>query len=217
MRNRLCCLLACLLGMLAPVALAQNGGRNVPIGPNTPAADAPGPPEAAAPLIPPPADQAAEGEWVPDGVAVLGRGATSHVEFRLDHSMLALASKMDSGNQEFRRAIAGLNGISFRTFRFPDGAWPDAAAMELIGRQYQDAGWMHVMSKHANPERGTDLWVRVEALAVREVAVLVVRPRQVEFIAASGTMSPLELLHLSGHFGIPRMDQPVSPPPRDYR
>ncbi len=99
----------------------------------------------------------------------------------------------------------------------PQDGFPDPAAMESIGRQYQDAGWMHVMSKHADPERGTDLWIRVEALAVREVAVLLVRPRQVEFIAASGVMSPLELLHLSGHFGIPKMDQPISPPPQDYR
>ncbi len=206
MRNWLWLWLACLVGALPSIVTAQDWAHDAP-------------PEAAAPVAPPPAaaDQTAEGEWVPEGIAVLGRGASSRVEFRLDHSMLALASKMDSNNSEFRRAIAGLNGISFRTFRFPQDGFPDPAAMESIGRQYQDAGWMHVMSKHADPERGTDLWIRVEALAVREVAVLLVRPRQVEFIAASGVMSPLELLHLSGHFGIPKMDQPISPPQQDSR
>ena len=189
-------LLVCLAGGFASLATGQDWAAQ----------------EQAAPP-PPAADQAAEGEWIPDGVAMLGRGASSRVEFRLDHSMLALASKIDSSNPEFRRAIAGLNGISFRTFRFAEGVWPDPATMEVIARQYQEAGWMRVMSKHGYDGGSTDLWIRAEALAIRQVAVLLVRSRQVEFIAASGVMSPLELLHLSGHFGIPKMDQPPLPPP----
>ena len=151
--------------------------------------------------------QAAEREWVPDGVAELGRSASARTEFRLDHSMLALVSKLDRDNQDLRRVLAGVNGVSVHNFRFAAGSSPDAAAMESIGRQYQQAGWMHVVSKRKNNEGGTaDLWIRMEELAIRDVAVLMVRAREVDFVSVSGTLSPLDLMHLSGHFGIPKMD-----------
>ena len=108
MRIRLGLLLSCLVVALASVATAQEWAPDS----ERPSAAPAGPP-------PPAVEQMPEGEWVPHGVAVLGQDASSRVEFRLDHSMLALASKIDSGNPEFQRAMAELNGISFRTFRFP--------------------------------------------------------------------------------------------------
>jgi hypothetical protein len=121
--------------------------------------------------------------------------------------MLALASKLDRDNQDLRRVIAGIDGISVHNFRFAPGNFPDTAAMESIGRQYQQAGWMHVVSKRRDNEGATaDLWIRMEELAIRDVAVLMVRAREVDFVSLSGTLSPLELMHLSGHFGIPKME-----------
>ena len=60
-------------------------------------------------------------EWVPQGIAALGEGAVSRTEFSLDHSMLVLASKLDKDNEDLRRVIAGVNGISVHSFRFPAG------------------------------------------------------------------------------------------------
>jgi hypothetical protein len=34
----------------------------------------------------------------------------------------------------------------------------------------------------------------------------------VDFISASGSVTPLDLLHLSGHFGIPKMDGGMAVP-----
>jgi hypothetical protein len=198
-----------MVGALVAVAPAQDWAPNSAPAPAAPVASAPNPNAPTTGAL-----ESPEGEWVPEGVAVLGRRASSRMEFRLDHTILALASKIDSGNPEFRRAIAGLNGVSFRSFHFAEGNPPDGAVMETIGREYQDAGWLHAMSKHANSAGGsTDLWIRVQELAIREVAVMLVRGHQVDIVSASGMLSPLELLHLSGHFGIPKMDQPVEAPP----
>lgn len=161
----------------------------------------------ASPATPAPAANQEAREWVPDGIVALGQGASSRTEFTLDHSMLVLASKLDKDNADLRRVIAGVNGVSVHSFRFPVEAVVDPAILESIGQQYSAAGWQHLVSKHKNNTgTQTDLWVRLDQSAIRNVAVLLIGARQVDFVSASGSVTPLDLLHLSGHFGIPEMD-----------
>lgn len=160
----------------------------------------PAPPPQAAPP-----DQARD--WVPDGIAALGRNATSRTEFTLDHSMLTLASKLDKNNADLRKVIAGVDAVSVHSFRFPGDVSCDPAIMDSISRQYREAGWMQLVSKHkSNSGLTTDLWVRLDQAAIRNIAVLFSDARQLNFVTVSGSITPLDLLHLSGHFGIPKMD-----------
>ncbi len=152
-------------------------------------------------------------EWVPEGIAALGQSATSRTEFRLDHSMLVLASKLDKNNEDLRRVIAGVNGVSVRSFRFAGEVAYDPALVESISQQYREAGWLHLVSNHKSASgMHSDLWIRLDEASVRDIAVLLVGARQVNFVAASGSVTPLDLLHLSGHFGIPKMDGGVAVP-----
>jgi hypothetical protein len=153
-------------------------------------------------------------EWIPEGIAALGKNATSRSEFTLDRSMLALFSKLDKNNNEdLRKVIAGVNGVSVHSFRFPGAVSCDPAIMASISRQYREAGWMQLLSKHKS-DAGvtTDLWVHLDQAAIRDVAVLFVGARQLNFVSVSGSITPLDLLHLSGHFGIPKMDGGVAVP-----
>jgi len=155
-------------------------------------------------------------EWVPQGIAALGQSATSRKEFTIDHSMLVLASKIDKDNEDLRRVIAGVNGISVHSFGYPGAVVFDPAVMGSIVQQYREAGWQHVVSNHRSADGGmtTDLWVHMDHSAIRDVAVLFVGVRQLNFVSVSGSIAPLDLLKLSGHFGIPRMDGgAVVPPP----
>jgi hypothetical protein len=157
-------------------------------------------------------------EWVPDGVTALGQGASSRTEFRLDHWMLVLASKVQKDNPDLRRVVAGVNGVSVHSFHFAGGVVLNSAVMASIGQQYQAAGWLHLVSKHKNAGgETTDLWLRMDEAAIRDVAVLYVRAREVDFVAASGSVTPLDLLHLSGHFGIPKMDGGMAVPVPERR
>jgi hypothetical protein len=152
-------------------------------------------------------------EWAPDGIAALGQDASSRTEFTLDHSMLVLASKLDKNNEGLRRVIAGVNGVSVHSFHFPGAVSYDPAIMDSIIRQYSDAGWQHLVNKHKN-DGGltTDLWVHLDQLSIRALAVLLVGTNQLSFVSVSGSISPLDLLHLSGHYGIPKMDSGVDVP-----
>jgi hypothetical protein len=179
-----------------------------------PSQDQQAPPYQAAPAAPPVQAR----EWVPDGIAALGQYATSRTEFTLDHSMLVLATKLDQDNQDLRRVIAGVNGVSVHSFRFPERVYYDPAAIGAISQQYRQAGWQHMVSKHRREDGPvtTDLWIHVDHAAISDIAVLFVGVKQLNFVSVSGSISPLDLLRLSGHFGIPRMDGGAMVPDRDH-
>ncbi|MGA8300359.1 MAG: DUF4252 domain-containing protein [Terriglobales bacterium] len=153
-------------------------------------------------------------ELLPRGIDELRQAASSKTEFTLDHSMLVLASKLDSGNEDLRRVIAGISGISVHDFRYTPAATFDTQAIESIREEYREAGWKQVMNKNQkNSEQGvTDLWVRLENNAVSNVAILVARSSEVDFFLVSGSISPVDLTHLGGHFGIPKIEGGVEVP-----
>jgi len=153
-------------------------------------------------------------EFVPQSVDELRRTASSKTEFTLDHSMLVLASKIDSANDDLRRVIAGVNGISVHDFRYANPGAVDPQAIESIRDDYREAGWTQLLNKYQK-ERGpgvTDLWVRLENNAISNVAILVARSNEVDFLVVSGSISPIDLAHLGGHFGIPRIEGGIEVP-----
>ena len=157
-------------------------------------------------------------DWVPRGVEALRESASSKTEFTLDHSMLVFASKIDPDNEDLRRVIAGVSGVSVHSYRFP-GAWTyDAQAVSSLKEEYRAAGWKHVVNHEVvNHEKdagssATDVWVRLENNAISNVAFLLTKSREVDFVVVSGSISPLDLSHLGGHLGIPKIEGGVMVP-----
>ena len=147
-------------------------------------------------------------DWVPHGIERLGQNASSRTEFTLDHSMLVLASKLDQDDDDRRRVIAGVDGVSVHSYHFPKSGMYDSEALNSVRQQFHAAGWQHMVSTHdKNGGSGaTDLWVHFENKTIRNVAVLLAGEKQLNLIAVSGSISPLDLFHLSGHFGIPKIE-----------
>jgi hypothetical protein len=146
--------------------------------------------------------------WIPQGIGILQQSASSKSEFTFDHSMLVLASKLDPDNEDLRRVIAGVSGISVHRYHFP-GSWQyDPGALSAVNDEYRAAGWKRVLNKHDKNEGSgaTDLWVRLENNAISNIAILLARPNEVNFIVVSGSISPVDLSHLGGHFGIPKVE-----------
>ena len=169
-------------------------------------------PPSQAPVVTP--DQART--WVPEGIAALGQNASSRTEFTLDHSMLVLASKLDKGNEDLRRVIAGVNGISVHSFRLLGDSFVRSGD-HGFDRPAISRGGLATPSQQAQEGDGgltTDLWVHLDHASIRDVAVLFVGVKDLNFISVSGSITPLDLLHLSGHFGIPKMDEGVVVPAR---
>ncbi len=157
-------------------------------------------------------------DWTPQAVEALGQNASTRTEFTLDHSMLVMASKADQDDDDLRRVIAGVSGVSVHSFRFPRAGMYDPELLNAVRQQYHAAGWKHMVGKHdkdGGPGQ-TDLWVRYEHNAISNIAVLFARENQLNFIAVSGSISPLDLLHLAGHFGIPKIEGGVVVPAPDH-
>ena len=147
-------------------------------------------------------------EWIPQGIEALRQSASSKTEFTLDHSMLVFASKLDPDNEDLRRVIAGVNGVSVHSYHFP-GPWMyDPEALNSVKEEYHAAGWKQVVNNHEKDGGPgvTDLWIRLENNAISNVAILLARSNEVNFIVVSGSISPLDLSHLGGHFGIPKIE-----------
>ena len=153
-------------------------------------------------------------DWVPQGVEALRQGASSKIEFNLDHTMLVFASRLDQNDDDLRRVIAGVSGLSVHCYRFPEAWMYDPGVLDSLKKEYHRAGWEQLVNNHdkAGSPGVTDLWIRLENKAISNVAVLVARSKQVDLIEVSGSISPLDLLHLCGHFGIPRIEAGVAIP-----
>ncbi len=153
-------------------------------------------------------------EFVPQGIEALRQEASSKTEFTLDHSMLVFASKLDPDNDDLRRVIAGVSGVSVHRYHFA-GAWMyDPQALSSVKEDYHSAGWKQLMNNRGKDGGAgeTDLWIRFENNAVSNVAVLFARANEVDFFVVSGSISPLDLSHLGGHFGIPKIEGGVMVP-----
>jgi hypothetical protein len=157
--------------------------------------------------------------WIPQGIEALRQSASSKTEFTLDHSMLVFASKLDPENEDLRRVIAGVSGVSVHRYHFP-GAWMyDPAALSSVKEDYHAAGWKQLVNNRRKDEGAgeNDLWIRLENNAVSNIAILFARSNEVDFIVVSGSISPLDLSHLGGHFGIPKIEGGVVVPNSERR
>jgi len=160
------------------------------------------------------AAQPQPGEWTPQGIEALRQSASTKTEFTLDHSMLVFASKLSPENDDLRRVIAGVSGISVHSFHFPKPWIYDQAALDEVKEEYHAAGWKQMVNNHEkNGGPGENLvWLRFENNAISNIAMLFAGANEVNFIVLSGSISPLDLSHLGGHFGIPKIEGGVMVP-----
>jgi hypothetical protein len=153
-------------------------------------------------------------EFVPQGIEALRQGASSKTEFTLDHSMLVFASKLDPENDDLRRVIAGVSGVSVHRLHYRDPWNYDPQALSAVREEYHAAGWKQLMNNHAKDGSPgvSSLWIRLENNAVSDIAILFARANEVDFFVVTGSISPLDLSHLGGHFGIPKIEGGVVVP-----
>lgn len=175
--------------------------------------------QAQAPAGPPPASVAAAGaysgpvpvEWVPSALTRLSAQAAVKSSFTLDRDMLAAAAGLvPNSDAPTRQAIGKLDGVSVHTMRFGDASLADPADVDAVREAYHLRGWKHLVSatNSGGPvhDETTDVWVVVDGVNLRGAVVLAQTPKSLTLVTVAGNLSPVDLLHLRGHFGIPRFD-----------
>ena len=150
-------------------------------------------------------------DWTPPALAQLSTLAAVKNSFTLDRSMLnAAASIMPDTDEPTRQAINRLDGVSVHLLRFGSMGVPDEDAMNSIREAYHLRGWKHIVTTQTSGgpvhDGVTDVWVVMDGVNLRGAVVLAETPKSVTLVTVAGNLSPVDLLHLRGHFGIPRFD-----------
>lgn len=122
-------------------------------------------------------------------------------------AMGAIEGRMDP---ETRQAWAKLNGVSVHLLRFGPGGIPNEPAVEALRAAYHLRGLKHLVTSTgtgAPMHNGTtDVWLVVDGINVKGAVILGETAKSVTLVTVKGDISPADLFHLRGHFGIPKFD-----------
>jgi hypothetical protein len=138
----------------------------------------------------------------------------THTGLVFDRSMLQAArTLLQAGGMPPERAAVALSSISFDNYRYARPAAYTPDTMASLIEAYHSAGWKHLVNAHDPPPNSvehhgvaTDLWLHFTGSDIDGVLVLARGSRDVNVIQVTGDLRPLDLIHLSGHFGIPKVD-----------
>jgi Domain of unknown function (DUF4252) len=150
-------------------------------------------------------------DWAPPALAALSAQAAAKSSFTLDRTMLTAAAGLTGDiDDATRQAIAKLDGVSVHVLRFADTGVADPAQIAAIRDAYHQRGWKHVVTTTSGEsplhDATTDVWVVMDGTNLRGAVVLVQSAKTLTLATVKGNLSPTDLLHLRGHFGIPRFD-----------
>lgn len=168
-----------------------------------------------APNTPPPAAVADQGpvdlDYVPPALHQLGTQAAIKNSFTFDRNMLVAASSLlsDSDTQT-KQAIAKIDGVSVHVLRFGQSGIPDESAVDSIRQAYHLRGWKHLVSTTGSGgpihDNVTDVWIVLDGAKVKGGVVLAETPRSLTLVTLAGNISPVDIMHLRGKFGIPNFN-----------
>lgn len=150
-------------------------------------------------------------EWVPPALAQLSAEAAVKSSFTLDRNLLGAAAALVPDSEiEDRQVIRKLDGVSVHTMRFGEAGIPDEREVDSVRAAYHLRGWKHLVTStnSGGPVHNgtTDVWVVMDGINVRGAVVLAETPRSLTLVTVAGNLNPVDILHLRGHFGIPRFD-----------
>jgi hypothetical protein len=162
---------------------------------------------------PPPGGYAPVGPVTPDMFASLSDQPSRHAGFVFDRSMMQAAQDylIDSGI-DAKRAAAAITGLTIDNWHFKSPAFYPPENLSALATMYKAAGWMHLVNQDRRPNSAdpvkplTDLWLHHQGANIDAVTVLTRGPRNMTVLQLTGDLRPVELMHLGGHFGIPKVD-----------
>jgi hypothetical protein len=168
-----------------------------------------------APGTPPPAATANQGpvdlEYVPPALHQLSTQAAIKNSFTFDRNMLVAASSLlADSDADLKQTVAKIDGVSVHVLRFGQSGIPDEAAVDSIRQAYHLRGWKHLVSTTGSGgpihDGTTDVWIVLDGANVKGGVVLAETPRSLILLTVAGNISPVDLMHLRGKFGIPNFN-----------
>ncbi|MFZ0662006.1 MAG: hypothetical protein WAM66_04880 [Acidobacteriaceae bacterium] len=144
---------------------------------------------------------------IPRSMESLGRYASFHTDFTFDTPMLRQLACGLPNDENTQRILENLHSVTVYVFHYPRPGLYAPADLDGVRAYYRASGWKHLIAAQPNSIAAagrTDLWVRFDHDRIEAMTLLVAEPKALNLVEVDGTLSPLDLLRLRGHFGIPR-------------
>lgn len=147
-------------------------------------------------------------------LSTLADQPSTHSGIVFDRTMMGIAQGvLEANGVDAQRAAAALHAITIDNYRYERPAFYTPEAMAAVIGSYHAAGWKHLVNANqtaatsAQPDHAiTDMWLHFSGADVDGLTVLTRAPRMMNVVQVSCDLRPLDLLHLGGHFGIPKVD-----------
>jgi hypothetical protein len=147
-------------------------------------------------------------------LAGLADQPATHNGYTFDRDTLQIAQGiLEAQGMDAKRAALALKGISFDNYRYKQPAFYTPEAMAALIESYRAAGWKHLVNANQTPANtaqpkgtATDMWLHFSGADIDGVTVLTRGEKMMNVVQLSCDLRPLDLMHLGGHFGIPKVD-----------
>jgi len=151
---------------------------------------------------------------VSDRLSTLADQPATHTGMVFDRSTIQMVQGMlVQGGLDADRAAASLTSIAFDTYHYKEAAFYTPETMASILESFHRAGWKHLVNGNQTPVNAAqprtsimDVWLHFSGADIDHMTVLVRSTKELNLIQVAGDLRPLDLIHLSGHFGIPKVD-----------
>ena len=156
---------------------------------------------------------------LPPNLERLAQRAKESAEVTLDGSLLKLAARFlsdsDSGEAGAKKALAGIDAIYVRNFKFDRDAAYDEADLNQLRGTYRAPEWSRIVGvRSINSGDNADVFLKVSANGqLGGIAVISADPRELTIVSITGNIDPSQLIRLGGEFHIPRLEMA----PREIR
>jgi hypothetical protein len=132
------------------------------------------------------------------------------VDVTLDATMLRLASKFFTGNdqeeREIRDMISGLQGIYVRSYSFSKEGQYDRALVERIKSQL-GTSWKPLVTVRSKTKENVNIMADVRGDKINGLVIIAAEPRELTVVNIVGNIDIDRLSKLEGEFGIPRFSK----------
>jgi hypothetical protein len=160
---------------------------------------------------------AAQSSCLPGDIEKYAAKASSRSDVNLDRNMLGFAgnflNEKDGDEAQAKQIMRQLNSIVVHSYEFDEPGQYNPGDLQAIRDQYKGSDWSHIVSTHeqakGKPSESSDIWMHIVGGKSTGMVILSAEEKELSFVCIDGTLDPSMLSHLSGQFGIPKVDAPA--------
>lgn len=147
----------------------------------------------------------------PANLDKLAAKAEESVDVTLDGAMLKLTtqflSNTDKDESKAKKALAGLENITVRSYRFSSEGDYDPAELNAVRNQLKMPAWSHLVGVKSKSGDNADVYLKVNPDGViGGVVILATEPLEMTFVSITGRLDLAQLADLGGRYHIPALD-----------